>query len=158
MSNKKWNKSDIDEIVHGFLNGDLPEPQWTHHAHLVICLYHLMSFEYFDASLRIKLGIISYNESIGLKNTIDRGYHETLTLFWIWAVDAFLVDKKDESIECNLAALLDSPFSKKYLPFFFYTEEHIFSHEARVKWVESDVRKLDRKAIIEEYPVSIWYG
>jgi len=81
MSNTDWNKSKIDHVVQGFLDGSLPETQWTHEAHLVICAYHLMHHDYYDAILRIKLSIIAYNEAIGLKNTIDRGYHETLTLF-----------------------------------------------------------------------------
>jgi len=158
MSKSEWNKSKIDTVIQGFLDGSLTETQWTHQAHLVICLYHLLTYEFYDATLRIKLGIISYNRAIGLENTIERGYHETLTLFWIWAVNAFLVGKEDGVLESNIHELMESPFSKKYLPFFFYSEDHIFSHEARAKWVEPDERPLNAKAIIEEYPSSIWYG
>lgn len=158
MSNNEWSKSEIDRIVQGFLNGDLSETEWTHQAHLLICLHHLMSFDLHDATLRIKLGIIKYNEAIGLANTIERGYHETMTLFWVWVVDAFLADKRDVSIESNFQALIESPFSKKYLPFFFYSEDHIFNQEARVKWMTPDMRPLNSQAIMDEYPDSIWYG
>lgn len=124
----------------------------------MVCAYFLSNYEYHEATLRIKLGIINYNEAIGLENTIERGYHETMTLFWIWAVDAFLEDKKDWSLEDKINALMDSPFSKKYLPFFFYSEDHLFSRAARVRWVGPDDRVLGRESILSEYPDSIWFG
>ena len=148
----------INQLVDEFLNGTLSETEWTHRTHLVVCAHFLSRFEYYDATLRIKLGIIHYNESIGLENTIDRGYHETMTLFWIWAVNIYLEDNKDWTLEDKINGLMDSPFSKKYLPFFFYSEDHIFSRAARTRWVEPDIRILDRESIMTEYPASIWFG
>lgn len=158
MSSTIWEKNSIQGIVKGFIDGTLPKTEWTHHAHLIICVHHLRTFEFYEATLMIKLGIIKYNDAIGLKNTIDRGYHETMTLFWIWVVDAFLEDHQERTIEEQINVLVDSPFSKKYLPFFFYSEDHIFSKEARTKWVEPDQRPLDKPSILSEYPSSIWYG
>ena len=148
----------MNQLVKEFISGTLSETEWTHHAHLVVCVHFLSNYEYYDATLRIKLGIINYNESIGLENTIDRGYHETMTLFWIWAVQSYLIDKSDWSLEDKINSLIDSPFSKKYLPFFFYSEDCIFSREARAMWVEPDQRVLDHELILTEYPKSIWYG
>ena len=154
----KYKTAAINQLVHEFINGSLSETEWTHRAHLIVCTYFLSNYEYNDARLRIKLGIINYNQAIGLENTIERGYHETMTLFWIWAVDAFLEDKRKWSLEARINGLMESPFSKKYLPFFFYSEDHIFSRKARVRWVEPDERALDKDAIIEDYPKSMWYG
>lgn len=148
----------INQLVDEFIDGTLSETEWTHHAHLIICAYFLSKYEYYDGVLRIKLGIIHYNESIGLENTIERGYHETMTLFWIWAVQSYLEDKSDWSLEDKINGLINSPFSKKYLPLFFYSEDCIFSRAARVSWVEPDQRVLDRESILNDYPSSIWYG
>ena len=149
---------DINELVNEFISGTLSETEWTHDAHLIVCTHFLSKYEYHDATLRIKLGIIKYNESIGLENTIDRGYHETMTLFWVWTVKAYLENKSTWSLEDKINGLIDSPFSKKYIPFFFYSEELMFSHKARARWVEPDQRGLDRESIIHEFPKSIWYG
>jgi len=158
MNKSAWNIGEINHLVEQFQKGTLSETEWTHNAHLIICTHFLSSYELYDATLRIKLGIIKYNEAIDLENTIERGYHETMTLFWIWAVGAYLEDKNTWSLEDKINGLLGSSFSKKYLPFFFYSEDHIFSHKARARWVEPDKRVLDGAVIINEYPDSIWYG
>ena len=150
--------TEINALVAEFIAGSLSKSEWTHHPHLIVCTYFLSKYELFDATLRIKLGIIKYNEAIGLENTIERGYHETLTLFWIWAVSAYLEDKESWSLAAKINGLLGSPFSKKYLPFFFYSEDHIFSRKARARWVDPDERALDKQAIIKEYSKSIWFG
>jgi len=150
--------ADIDLLVSEFVNGTLSETEWTHRAHLIVCAYFLSNYEQYDATLRIKLGIINYNKATGLENTIERGYHETMTLFWVWAVNAYLVDKLEWNLEAKINGLMESPFSKKYLPFFFYTEDLMFSRMARVRWVEPDQRGLNRKSILTEYPTSIWFG
>ena len=81
-----------------------------------------------------------------------------MTLFWVWTVKAYLENKSTWSLEDKINGLIDSPFSKKYIPFFFYSEELMFSHKARARWVEPDQRGLDRESIIHEFPKSIWYG
>lgn len=156
--NSEYKTVAINQLVTEFINGTLPETKWTHRAHLIVCAHFLSSFEYYEAMLLIKRGIIQYNKAIGLENTTERGYHETLTLFWIWAVNTYLEDKKDWTLEDKINGLLDSPFSKKYLPFFFYSEDHLFTGEARAIWIEPDQRSLDRDSILSEYPSSIWYG
>lgn len=153
-----WNKVSIDLLIREFLAGSLSETEWTHHAHLIVCAHHLWNFEHYDATLRIKIGIIKYNEAIGLENTIERGYHETLTLFWIWVVQSFKEKNEASDWVVFIQNLLNSPYSKKYLPFFFYSEDHIFSPEARATWVEPDVKELVASLIESEYPQSIWYG
>ena len=155
---KRWHKVRIDRLVQEFLDGTLSETEWTHQAHLIVCAYHLWKYDEYDATLRIKLGIIKYNEAIGLDNTIDRGYHETMTLFWIWVVRSFIDRYEETDIETIIYELLESPFAKKYLPFFFYSEDCIFSHQARATWIEPDTRRLDSDLIMSEYPQSIWYG
>jgi len=148
----------INELIAGFISCRLSREEWTHTAHLIVCVHFLSTYEYYDAILRIKLGIIKFNETIGLENSIDRGYHETMTLFWVWVVKAYLEDKSNWGLEDRVNGLLDSPFSKKYLPFFFYSEDLIFSRKARTRWVDPDERALDKQVIIEEFPKSIWFG
>ena len=150
----------IDKLIQGFEAGTLTVDEWDHRAHLIMCLYYLYHLPYYEAVLKIKLGIIHSNKAIGIKESLDRGYHETLTHFWIWAIDAFCQQYKTNrtSLSRLVQSLLDSPYGKKYLPFFFYTEDLLFSNKARVTWVNPDRHPLSAHLITESYPESIWYG
>ena len=111
MTIRQWTLSSINQLVKQFEQGALSKEEWTHHAHLVVCSYYLYHYNYQEATLRIKLGIIRFNDAVGTENTIDGGYHETLTLFWIWAVNAYITDQS-ATLEELVNGLLNSPYSK----------------------------------------------
>lgn len=155
---RRWTLDEIVALVKGFESGLLPSTDWTHHAHIVVSAWRLLHLSYYDAILQMKLGIPKYNVASGRSNTIDKGYHETLTIFWMWAIHGFIQNQKSKNPESVINDLLVSPFAKKYLPFFFYTEDLLFSPKARVQWVLPNERKLEIEAISKEYPESIWFG
>ena len=157
MSSKIWKAKSINQLIEQFENGSLPKEEWTHHAHLIVCAHYLHHFDLYEATLHIKLGIIRFNEAISIPNTMDGGYHETLTQFWIWAVNAFKSEFNGQLDEM-INRLLSSPHSKKYLPFFFYSEDLLFSPKSRVTWVGPDINPMDASLIISDFPSSIWYG
>ncbi len=71
--------SDDDALWREFHNHTLPEPQWTHAAHLRIAWFHLVRYELEEVHLRMRAGIVLLNAVHGLVETPQRGYHETLT-------------------------------------------------------------------------------
>ncbi len=68
----------------------LPRTKWTHDAHLVTGIYIVLSYEK-QALAEMKTRIWRYNEVVG-KGNDNTGYHETLTVFWLWAVRKFCID------------------------------------------------------------------
>ncbi len=131
------------ELVDAFERLSLPLAEWTHEAHLSVGLWYLYHYNEDEALCRLRVGIISYNNATGVPNTSNRGYHETLTLFWVKILNKFLQKLgQQDSFECTLRALLDSPYASKKLPFEYYTEELLFSVEARGRWVAPDLRGL----------------
>ena len=132
------------ELVRKFENCILPKAEWTHQAHLTVGLYYCMKYpaKAFD---HMKRGIIRYNESVGTINSDDSGYHETITLFWIWVLKAFLKTTDDKMFGDEIVnKLLNSSYADKNFPLKHYTEERLLSKEARKTWILPDLKKLEQ--------------
>jgi hypothetical protein len=65
----------------------LPYKKWTHNMHLVTGLYIYLTYGS-RALPAMKERIWRFNEVIG-KGNDGTGYHDTLTVFWLWAVRQF---------------------------------------------------------------------
>ena len=136
-------KEEIFSLVRGFNDCTLPRAEWTHAAHLTVALWHLLEFDWTEASARVRRGIKRYNAAHGIVTTPTGGYHETLTLFWLRVVRSFLEGGRNEarslvSLANELAASAD-----RELPLRHYTRERLFSAEARASWVEPDLQPVD---------------
>jgi hypothetical protein len=134
---------EILALVRRFEDCTLPREEWTHAAHLTVALWHLLQYDWPEAVRRVRLGIQRYNAAHGIRTTPTGGYHETLTLFWLRTVRAFLEGERNEArslvrLANELAATAD-----RSLPLAHYTRERLFSPEARAHWVEPDLKPLD---------------
>src|SRR3954469_1872845 len=134
---------EILALVRRFDDCTLPREEWTHAAHLTVALWHLLEYDWAEAVVRVRAGIRRYNAAHDIRTTPTGGYHETLTLFWLRRVRAFLEDGRNEArslvaLANDLSASLDSR-----LPLEYYTRERLFSTEARVSWVEPDLKSLN---------------
>ncbi|MFL6282899.1 MAG: hypothetical protein ACJ74Q_06990 [Pyrinomonadaceae bacterium] len=134
---------EILALVRRFDDCTLPREDWTHAAHLTVALWHLLEYDWAEAVARVRAGIQRYNAAHGIRTTPTGGYHETLTLFWLRRVRAFLEEGRNEgrslvSLANDLADSADGSLPLKY-----YTRERLFSTEARAAWVEPDLKRLD---------------
>ncbi|MBV8856781.1 MAG: hypothetical protein JOZ02_07465 [Acidobacteria bacterium] len=134
---------EILTLVRRFEDCTLPREEWTHAAHLTVALWHLLQFDWPEAVARVRARIKRYNAAHGIVTTPTGGYHETLTLFWLRMVRAFLEAERNEAralvhLANDLAATHD-----RGLPLKHYTRERLFSPEARAGWVEPDLKSLD---------------
>jgi hypothetical protein len=130
---------EVLSLVRRFEDCTLPRAEWTHAAHLTVALWHLLQFDWPEASARVRARIKRYNAAHGIPTTPTGGYHETLTLFWLRAVRTFLEAERNEArslvrLANELAATAD-----RGLPLKHYTRERLFSPEARAAWVEPDL-------------------
>ncbi|MEM7331937.1 MAG: hypothetical protein AAF490_07590 [Chloroflexota bacterium] len=144
---------EIERIVNGFHDHSLRKREWTHQAHLLTGLHTLFNND-LDSSIKImRQGIKTYNVAIGGQNTDTGGYHDTITVFFLHALTAFieqsgpylslldLVNRLQETI------LVERPFM-----FQFYSRALLFSVEARRGWVEPDLRPLSHLHTIDFRP------
>ena len=134
---------EIKYLIQQFKNRTLPKEDWTHEAHLIVALWFVKNHTISAATCLIRAGIISYNVAVGTPNTATRGYHETITLFWIWLVDEFISKHPALEMDQLVATFLQSKYAHQATLFEYYTKELLFSVEARANWVAPDLKKLE---------------
>ena len=134
---------DTESLVRLFLDHSLPKPAWTHVAHLRVGLWHVRRF---GADLAVDLlreRISRYNEAVGTANTSSSGYHETLTVFYVKVIDAFVsADASPDQEADTLERRLLEAIGDRELPLRYYSRQCLFSTEARRQWVAPDLQPL----------------
>jgi hypothetical protein len=133
---------EVAAIARGLFERTLPKARWTHRAHFAAAIWVLMRRPELEAEAVLPRTIRAYNESTGVANTHDGGYHETITLASIRAARAFIAAYKcDEPFRvCN--ALMDSSLGRSDWPLRYWSRAVLFSREARKAWVDPDLHGL----------------
>jgi hypothetical protein len=135
--------ADVRTLVGKFERCTLAREDWTHAAHLTVALWYSMHYDAATALELVRRNIKRYNEATGVANTRVRGYHETLTVFWMHTVRTYLETSYNEGR--SLASLANELVARadKDLPLRHYSRARLFSLEARANWVEPDLEPLD---------------
>jgi len=140
--------SEVEILITKFQNKTLTLADWTHNAHLTVGLYFVAKYGRAKAMDMLRDCIFTYNASVGTINSDTGGYHETITQFWVWLLDAYwqqVADKNNFLDACNI--LLQSNFSGRDIFFKFYSRELLFSIKARKTFVKPDIIAFDIKLI-----------
>ncbi|MDX2304238.1 MAG: hypothetical protein NW226_15650 [Microscillaceae bacterium] len=143
MMNHYQTETEITALVNQFRSQTLPSTAWTHQAHLTVGLWFVKNYSFEEAVCYLRGGIITYNYSVGGQNTPQKGYHETLTLFWAKIIAQFIHDHIKLNLLDLCNAFLESEMASKELPLKFYTPNRVFSTSARAFWIEPDLQTLD---------------
>jgi hypothetical protein len=144
MTGLSWSDEEVARIGEGLLARDLPQPEWTHQAHFAALVHLVRARPEIDLERHLPRIIWRYNAAVGTPNSDMRGYHETVTRFYLAAVRAYLA-----RIEGNpgpgaiVTALVNASFGQIGFPLRFYSREVLQSAEARRVWVEPDVAPFD---------------
>jgi hypothetical protein len=133
----------IRELARAFERADVAPAAWTHEAHLVVALWCLLLYGPDEGGERVRAGIQRLNAAHGVPLTPERGYHETITRFYLWAVRRHLRDAPRDASLADLANTLIAAWGDRNRPFEYYSRERLMSPEARARWLEPDVRAMD---------------
>lgn len=136
--------ADAEHLIQGFLACKLPKEEWTHEAHLIGGLWMLS--KHGDKALdEMRSRIKAFNESVGGINDDNNGYHETLTVFWLWALKEMFADDEGK-VYWNQEAiddlLFDETLADRNLWAEFYTKEKMMSVAARKGFVQPDLQEM----------------
>ena len=75
-----------NDFLKAFENCTLPFPEWKHRAHLKIAYLYLRQYPFPQALNRVRGNIKRYNAATNTPESLERGYHETMTVAWLWLV------------------------------------------------------------------------
>ena len=86
------NSATLEQFVCDWERGVLPRSRWNHVAHITIIACYAFDCECDSerSYQRMKAGLLNYNRNVGIRDTEDSGYHETLTRFWTNLVSGFV--------------------------------------------------------------------
>ena len=137
-----FTNADVTHLVERVESASLPREEWTHAAHLAFAVA-LVRREGPGALDAIRSAILRNNAARGVLQTPDGGYHETLTRFYVWAVERELAlvapdTSLGDAATCVVAALFD-----RGIPLRHYTKARLMSWEARTQWVTPDLAPMD---------------
>lgn len=132
--------AEIREIALGVRDCTFPAARFHHREHCLATAYYLKAHPQTDWRRELPMLIRRYNESMGGANTDDAGYHETITQFYIDAIEDFLNRHAGISIEAACVALLASPIAGRNFALEFYSRERLFSREARRCYLTPDLK------------------
>jgi hypothetical protein len=134
--------AEVERVVAGFMDSTLPHAEWTHRAHLTVALWYATHHEAAEALDRVRDGILRLNAAHGVPTTPTRGYHETITRFYVHVVGRFVEHEGREGDWAERVNRLLTRYGHRDLPLRYYSEARLKSAEARAGWVEPDLRAL----------------
>ncbi len=97
-----------------------------------------------NAFHEMKKRIIRFNESVGTINSESSGYHETLTVFWLWAIKQFCDLKSITQFDVDAVdeLLFYEPLAKRKLVEDYYSEAILLLPEARRRFIRPDEQPM----------------
>jgi hypothetical protein len=130
---------EIEAVVKGFESCTTAKDDFTHRSHLTVAAYYLYCLNEPDARQRMRAGLLRFLDHHGVGRA---KFHETLTIFWIRTVGAFLerLDKKLPLLEVINAVIESLGDSRLVLE--YYSEELLQTDETRNGWVPPDLKDL----------------
>ena len=133
----------VPPLVAKFEDCTLPKENWTHHAHLTVGLWYASRLPHDAAVTAMRDGIMRLNAAHGVPTTTTRGYHETITRFYMRIIRDFVAMEGTRPVEWSeRVARLLAVYGERDLPLRHYTKELLMSPAARFGWVEPDLRPI----------------
>lgn len=136
-----YSSEDIERIGRGLVDRSLPKPEWTHAAHFAAAFWLLRQPD-LEATVVMPGFIRAYNESTGVANTDNGGYHETITQASLRAAKFHLATRAGVPLGTVFAEFWVTPYSRSDWLLAFWSRDVLFSVAARRGWVPPDLRPL----------------
>lgn len=130
-----------ETFLRSFEDGTLPFEQWKHRAHLKVAYLYLRQLPYAQALDKIRTNIQRYNAATSTPESLERGYHETMTQAWLRLVHCALCEYGPAASADEFLEAQEHLLNRKALRF-FYSHDQLISWRAKAEFVESDLAPL----------------
>jgi hypothetical protein len=123
--------AEIEKLEDLFLKCEMKKEFWTHEAHFVVATCILFENPSINILPLLRDLIRRNNIFMGIQNTEDAGYHETITWLYIGEIQKVLAGKIHITKAEAVQEVLKSAIVAKDYPLRFYSKELLFSKKAR---------------------------
>ena len=127
--------AEIEAVVRRFEACEYTKEEFVHARHLAVAAWYLWTSSPLEALDRMRSMLLQFTAHHGVK-----GYHETITQFWLQVVEEQLGSPRSESNFIARVNHLVERLGDKDLLFSYYSRERVLSEEARARWIEPDLK------------------
>jgi hypothetical protein len=131
---------EVEELVNRFESCELVPTEFRHRQHLAVALFYLLRLSDADALERVRRGLFKLIQAHGIDPAL---YNETLTVFWLRRVRAFIGRGREGRRLAELADALAEECGDSRLVYQYFSKTLVDSAEAKKGWVEPDLKPLD---------------
>ena len=121
----------------------LAAEDWTHEMHLIVGMGYLLKYGK-QALPLMRNGIKNFNLALGKQNTDTGGYHDTMTVFWLWRLQQFCTENSITTFdEVAVDTLLYAEIMAERNAFLqYYSLDVMMSVAARRSFVASNLQPM----------------
>jgi len=130
-----------DEFIRQFEEHSFPFPQWRHRTHVKLAYLYLVRHGFAAAGVKLREGIRAYNAANNVPEGPTRGYHETVTQFWLHLV-AVTVQQYGQAPTGDEFVELHPQLGEKKNHRLFYSADLFMSPRAKREFVAPDLTAL----------------
>ena len=131
----------LEAHVRALLDATLPKARWTHAGHLAATAGLALLRPAIHLDTELPALIRRLNDSHGVPNSDTRGYHATITIYFLAAIRAALAkDDATRAAHVRVNRVLAGPLGGgKPVMARYWSDAVLFSPEARRHWVPPDL-------------------
>jgi hypothetical protein len=131
---------EVTNVVRRFESCDCGPTEFKHREHLTVALCYLLRLSDADALERMRRSLYRFIEAHDIAPTL---YHETLTIFWLKRVRAFIERPAEEITLAELANSLVEECGDSRFVYEYFSKALVESDAAKKGWVKPDLKPLD---------------
>jgi len=128
---------EIEAVIKGFESCTTAKDDFTHRSHLTVAAYYLHGSNQPNATQRMRAGLLRFLDHHGVGRA---KFHETLTIFWIRTVWAFVERLTQDLSLLEMTNEVIESLGDSRLVFEYYSEELLRTDETRNGWVAPDLK------------------
>ena len=132
-------------FLKAFEDGTFPFSEWKHRAHLKVAYLYLCQLPFGEALEKIRASIQRYNAATNTPDSLERGYHETMTVAWLQLVHFTLREYGPAASADEFLDAQEHLLNRKALRF-FYSHDRIISSQAKAEFVAPNLTPFPRSS------------
>jgi hypothetical protein len=128
-------------FLKAFADCTIPVAEWKHRAHLKVAYLFLCRHPFAEALDQVRAGIQRYNAATNTPESLERGYHETITIAWLKLMHFTISEYGPAASADEFLDAQEQLLNQKALRF-FYSRESLLSWRAKAEYVAPDLTPL----------------